>query len=90
MTYRFTKSYPDRLLNLPGEVTDKLDIAGETELKILLLAAQYLSRSEADEEELLSFLESRFSREESLSALAFWRGCGIRRRQAILLAHFRR
>lgn len=77
MRYRLGKYHPDSLLFLPGEILDKIDEAGEEELRILLHLSALLSHGAVEEEELLSALALRFDREESLSALAFWRGVGI-------------
>ncbi len=76
MIYRLGKSYPDSLIVLPGELREKANMASETELKVLLLSCHALTGG-AEEEELISLLEEDFTREEILSALAFWRGCGI-------------
>lgn len=77
MTYRLGKSYPDSLLVLPGEVLSKIEEASDSEIRILLYLAGKLSRGGVEEEEILSYLSDAFSREEVLSALAFWRGCGV-------------
>ena len=77
MNYRFAKAYPDSLLVLPQEVLGKLEEAGEAELKILLHLAELLKNGEAEEEALCAALAEHFSSAEILSALAFWRGCGI-------------
>lgn len=77
MNYRFAKAYPDGLLVLPQEVLGKLEEAGEVELKILLHLACLLKNGEAEEEVLCAALAEEFSAAEILSALAFWRGCGI-------------
>ncbi len=76
MFYRFSKVYPDTLLPLPVEVIDRLKEASDGEVRILLVSLPLLSRG-AEEEEILSSLEEDFSADEVLSALAFWRGCGI-------------
>ncbi len=76
MFYRFSKTYPDDLLVLPGEVLNHLEEASPEEVRILLLVTPKLLRG-AEEEEILSDLEDSFSSEEILSALAFWRGCGV-------------
>lgn len=77
MLYRIAKAYPDTMLMIPEAVLDKIEQAGEGEVKILLCAAAYLKRSPLEEEDLVNALSPRFSREEIISALAFWRGCGI-------------
>ncbi len=77
MIYRLGKCYPDEALVLPGEVLDKIDQAGEGELRILLFTAGLLSHGGMEEEELIARLAARFETEEILPALAFWRGCGI-------------
>ncbi|MBR4288283.1 MAG: DnaD domain protein [Clostridia bacterium] len=77
MRYRLGKCHPDSLLFLPREILDKIEEAGEGELRILLHLSALLSRSPAEEEEILTTLSENFSREEILSALAFWRGVGI-------------
>ncbi len=77
MTYRLGKAYPDHLLVLPGEVLSKIQEASDSEIRILLYLSGLLQKGGVEEEEILSYLSSAFSREESLSALAFWRGCGI-------------
>ena len=76
MFYRFSKVYPDTLLPLPVDVIDRLKEASDGEVRILLVSLPLLSRG-AEEEEILSSLEEDFSADEVLSALAFWRGCGI-------------
>lgn len=77
MIYRLTKSYPDDLLVLPGEILEKIEDVSETELKILLLAARQLSRGGVEEEELCGALEENYPRETVLSTLSFWRGRGV-------------
>lgn len=77
MVYRLGKCYPDEAILLPGEVLDKLDQAGEGELRILLFASGLLSRGGMEEEELIAHLSAHFEENEILPALAFWRGCGI-------------
>lgn len=77
MTYRLGKAYPDSLLVLPGEVLSKIEEASDSEIRILLYLAGKLSAGGATEEEILSYLSDAFSREEVLSALSFWRGCGV-------------
>ncbi len=77
MRYRLGKCHPDSLLFLPGEILDKIEEAGEGELKILLHLSALLSHGAVEEEEILATLSHRFGREECLSALAFWRGVGI-------------
>lgn len=77
MLYRMGKCYPDAALVLPGEVLDRIDGAGDGEIRILLFVAGFLKTSPREEEELIALLSRKFSREEVLSALAFWRGCGI-------------
>lgn len=77
MLYRFGKNYPDELVLLPLELFEKADQASETELRVLLSLAPHLAKQGLEEEEALSLLEDSFSSEEVLSALAFWRGCGI-------------
>lgn len=76
MRYRLGKSHPDSLIFLPGEILDQIEEAGEGEIRILLHLAALLSHGPREEEEVLSALTERFGREESLSALAFWRGVG--------------
>ncbi len=76
MFYRFSKVYPDELLALPKKVLDHLKEASDGEVRILLSSLPLLSQG-AEEEEILSFLEGDFSSDEIVSALAFWRGCGI-------------
>lgn len=76
MRYRLGKSHPDSLLFLPGEILDKIEEAGEGELRILLHLSALLSHGPREEEEVLAALTEKFGREESLSALAFWRGVG--------------
>lgn len=77
MLYRFGKSYPDQLVLLPAELFDKIDHASETELRVFLHLAPHIAKNGLEEEEALAMLEDSFSQEEVLSALAFWRGCGI-------------
>lgn len=77
MFYRFGKCYPDSLLVLPGELGEKIDDASESEIRILLAIAPLLQNGSVEEEEAISFLGKKWEREEILSALAFWRGCGI-------------
>ena len=77
MFYRFGKNYPDQLVLLPAELFEKIDVASETELRVLLHLAPHIAKSGLEEEEALSLLEESFTSEEVLSALAFWRGCGI-------------
>lgn len=77
MRYRLGKCHPDSLLFLPRDILDKIEEAGEGELRILLHLSALLSRCPAEEEDLLAALSEKFSREECLSALAFWRGVGI-------------
>lgn len=76
MIYRFGKAYPDSLLVLPGEILDHIENASETEIRFLLAIAPILSGG-AEEEAIFAAVGDRFDREEALSALAFWRGCGI-------------
>ncbi len=77
MRYRLGKCYPDALFFLPIEVLDKIDEAGETEIKILLHLSALLSHGGVEEDAILSALSEKFHREEILSALAFWRGVGV-------------
>lgn len=77
MFYRFGKNYPDQLVLLPAELFEKIDVASETELRVLLHLAPHIAKSGLEEEEALSLLEESFASEEVLAALAFWRGCGI-------------
>ena len=77
MTYRLGKTYADDLILLPGEVLSKIEEASDREIRILLYLAARLSHGAVEEEEILSYLSSAFDREEVLSALAFWRGCGV-------------
>lgn len=77
MFYRFGKNYPDQLVLLPAELFEKVDVASETELRVLLQLAPHIAKSGLEEEEALSLLEESFAAEEVLAALAFWRGCGI-------------
>lgn len=77
MFYRFGKNYPDQLVLMPAELFEKIDVASETELRVLLHLAPHIAKSGLEEEEALSLLEESFAAEEVLAALAFWRGCGI-------------
>ena len=76
MIYRFGKTHPDSLLILPGEVLDVIENASETEIRFLLAIAPLLSGG-AEEEDLILAVGDLFEREEAVSALAFWRGCGV-------------
>jgi len=77
MRYRLGKYHPDSLLFLPGEILDKIDEAGEVEIKVLLHLSALLSHGAREEEEVLAALSQNFAREDCLAALAFWRGVGI-------------
>ncbi len=77
MLYRFGKNYPDELVLLPLELFEKVDHASETELRVLLSLAPHIAKEGLEEDDALALLEDSFTSEEVLSALAFWRGCGI-------------
>ncbi len=77
MSYRFEKFYGDEWIPIPADAVRQMDRAGETDLKILLAAAERLSRGPAEEEELIALLSADFTPEAVSSALAFWRGAGI-------------
>ena len=77
MFYRFGKNYPDELVLLPLQLFEKIDNASETEIRVLLHLAPHIAKNGLEEEDALSLLEDAFTAEEILSALAFWRGCGI-------------
>lgn len=77
MTYRFAKTYPDEMLFLPAQILKKLDDAGETEIRVLLMLAGALSRGAKEEEELAAELEKEFSHDAVLEALSYWRGAGV-------------
>lgn len=77
MFYRFGKTYPDKMVLLPGEIFEKAENASETELRVLLAIAPHVASGGLEEEECIALLEGSFASEEVLAALAFWRGCGI-------------
>lgn len=77
MFYRFGKNYPDQLVLLPAEIFEKIDVASETELRVLLYLAPHIAKNGLEEAEAIGLLEESFTAEEVLAALAFWRGCGI-------------
>ncbi len=79
MFYRLEKIWADSLLILPSEILDKIEDASENEIRILLMLSPLFAMGAQDEEDLVSHLAPRFGREEVLSALCFWRGCGILR-----------
>ena len=77
MKVRFAKFYGDEWMPLPVAVIRKMQNAGETDLKVLLAAAEYLTAGPVEEEELFSLLGGAFERAEIEKALAFWRGADI-------------
>ena len=77
MKYRFAKYYGDEWLTVPAAALQKMQSAGETDLKVLLASAEYLSRGPVEEEELFSLLSDSFEKDEIEKALAFWRGAEI-------------
>ncbi len=77
MKYRLSQAWPDSSLILPVQVLEKMDQAGEGELKLLLSAVGVLRFGPVEEEELILTLSQTYDREMVLTALAFWRGCGI-------------
>lgn len=80
MIYRFAAGAPDAFLLLPAAAADKAKDASEEELRVLLALAKLLSKKAMEEDELCAAMDE-FSREVLLSALAFWRGCGILKTQ---------
>ncbi|MBQ3866074.1 MAG: DnaD domain protein [Clostridia bacterium] len=77
MVYRLSRTAPDDLILLPGDLLKKLDAAGLTETRILLHVAAHLSRGPQTEESIVGDLEGVFKQDEVRRALAFWRGVGI-------------
>ena len=77
MVYRLSRTAPDDLILLPGDLLKKLETAGLTETRILLHVAARLSRGPQTEERLVGDLEGVFKQDEVRRALAFWRGVGI-------------
>ncbi len=77
MKYRLSQAWPDSALILPVQVLEKMDQAGEGELKLLLSAVGVLRYGPVEEEELILTLSQGYEREQVIGALAFWRGCGV-------------
>ncbi len=69
----FNFEYKNRVLNLPGAVTEKIGKAGKTELEVLIILAG--SGNEYNADEIAGVLGITASEVET--AVNFWRGAGI-------------
>lgn len=77
MFYRLEKEYPDAVAAVPLAIAEKIEDASENEIRIFLMLLPLLREGSLEDEDAVAHLALRFRREEVLSALAFWRGCGM-------------
>ncbi len=69
-------NYQSAVINLPGAVAEKLDNAGETDLKVLLFLAAHPECME-DFDSAKTAVALNISDREIEQSVAFWRGAGI-------------